>query len=129
MTRALALAGIDGHRRVFHEAGPRVRQLLRLDAELAAAYQSLGGAHQSRSRALPTAAPASVDGTVMVGELSERELEVLKHLAAMMGTEEIADALYVSVNTVKTHVRNILRKLAATRRNEAVRRARALGIV
>jgi LuxR family maltose regulon positive regulatory protein len=54
---------------------------------------------------------------------------VLRHLAAMMGTEEIADTMYLSVNTVKTHVRSILRKLAASRRNEAVRRARALGIV
>jgi LuxR family maltose regulon positive regulatory protein len=47
----------------------------------------------------------------------------------MLGTEEIADAMYLSVNTVKTHVRSILRKLAVSRRNEAVRRARELGIV
>jgi LuxR family maltose regulon positive regulatory protein len=37
--------------------------------------------------------------------------------------------MFVSVNTVRTHVRNILRKLGASRRNEAVRRARELGII
>jgi LuxR family maltose regulon positive regulatory protein len=50
-------------------------------------------------------------------------------MAAMLPTEEIAASLYVSVNTVKTHVRSILRKLSASRRNEAVRRARALGLL
>ena len=61
--------------------------------------------------------------------LSRRELEVLEGMASMMPTEEIAATLYVSVNTVKTHVRSILRKLCASRRNEAVRRARSLGLI
>ena len=65
----------------------------------------------------------------MVDALSQRELQVLQYLAAMLSTEEIAEAMYVSVNTVKTHVRSILRKLSASRRNEAVRRARTLGLV
>jgi LuxR family maltose regulon positive regulatory protein len=47
----------------------------------------------------------------------------------MLPTEEIAATLYVSVNTVKTHVRSILRKLSASRRNEAIRRARTLGLI
>lgn len=42
----------------------------------------------------------------------------------MMSTEEIAAELYVSVNTVKTHLRSIYRKLAVSRRSDAVRRAR-----
>jgi LuxR family maltose regulon positive regulatory protein len=127
--RAIALASTDGHRRAFHQAGPWLRHVLRRDAELAADYRALGTSTASaKSRpvvgsALPTGAP------VLVNALSERELQVLSHLAAMLGTEEIADAMYLSVNTVKTHVRSILRKLAASRRNEAVRRARELGIV
>jgi LuxR family maltose regulon positive regulatory protein len=56
-------------------------------------------------------------------------MEVLGGMAAMLPTEEIAASMYVSVNTVKTHVRSILRKLCASRRNEAVRRARALGLI
>ena len=66
-----------------------------------------------------------------VGEqaLSAKELEVLNHLAELLTTEEIAAAMYISVNTVKTHIRSILRKLAVSRRNLAVRRAQQLGIV
>jgi LuxR family maltose regulon positive regulatory protein len=58
-----------------------------------------------------------------------RELEVLGHLAQLLSTAEIAAAMFVSVNTVRTHIRSILRKLGATRRNEAVRRARELEIL
>jgi LuxR family maltose regulon positive regulatory protein len=54
---------------------------------------------------------------------------VLGYLDALLPTEEIAAKMFVSVNTVKTHVRAILRKLSAERRNEAVRRARDLGLV
>jgi LuxR family maltose regulon positive regulatory protein len=61
--------------------------------------------------------------------LTKRETEVLQGMAAMLATEEIAAQLFVSINTVKTHVRSILRKLAASRRNEAIRRARALGLI
>ncbi|RSM69579.1 helix-turn-helix transcriptional regulator [Actinoplanes sp. ATCC 53533] len=66
---------------------------------------------------------------VIVEALSPREMEVLRSMAALLPTEEIAATLYVSVNTVKTHVRSILRKLSAARRNEAVRRARSLGLI
>jgi LuxR family maltose regulon positive regulatory protein len=126
---ALTLAAADGHRRNFHQAGPRLRRLLRSDPELAASYQALGASPHAKPRAIAGGAPRSADAPIVVDSLSDRELEVLKHLAAMLGTEEIADTMYLSVNTVKTHVRSVLRKLAASRRNEAVRRARALGIV
>ena len=66
---------------------------------------------------------------MIVETLSRREMEVLQGMAAMLPTEEIAATLYVSINTVKTHVRSILRKLSASRRNEAVRRARSLGLI
>ena len=61
--------------------------------------------------------------------LSEREIEVLRLMSELLSTEEIGAAMFVSVNTVRTHVRSILRKLAVSRRNEAVRRARELAIV
>ena len=66
---------------------------------------------------------------MIVDSLSNREMEVLRHVAALLPTEEIAAVMYVSVNTVKTHLRSILRKLSASRRNEAVRRARSLGLI
>ena len=63
---------------------------------------------------------------VLVQPLTEREREVLGHLDALLPTRQIAAEMFVSVNTVKTHVRAILRKLSAKRRHEAVRRAREL---
>ncbi|WP_107481709.1 LuxR C-terminal-related transcriptional regulator, partial [Streptomyces pseudogriseolus] len=64
-----------------------------------------------------------------VEELSGRERDVLRRLAQAMSTEEIAADLYVSVNTVKTHLKNAYRKLSVGRRNEAVRRARELDLL
>jgi LuxR family transcriptional regulator, maltose regulon positive regulatory protein len=55
--------------------------------------------------------------------LTNRETEVLGYLAKLLTTDEIAAAMFVSVNTVRSHVRSILRKLGVSRRNEAVRRA------
>ena len=52
--------------------------------------------------------------------LTSRELEVLKHVAKGMSNREIADELYISENTVKNHVRNILEKLHLHSRMEAV---------
>jgi LuxR family maltose regulon positive regulatory protein len=61
--------------------------------------------------------------------LTPKEIEVLDHLEELLTTEEIADSMFVSVNTVRTHIRNIMRKLGVTRRYAAVRRARELGFV
>jgi len=84
---------------------------------------------ESSPRRLTLVRPESGDPAPAGQALTERELEVLRHLSALLTTEEIAAAMFISVNTVKTHVRGILRKLAVSRRNEAVRHARALGIV
>jgi LuxR family maltose regulon positive regulatory protein len=61
-----------------------------------------------------------------VEELSARELIVLQYMATSLSNHEIARELYLSVNTVKTHVKHVLRKLRATTRAEAVERAQAL---
>ena len=65
----------------------------------------------------------------MVEPLSERERELLRHVSGMLNTAEIASQMYISANTVKTHLRNIYRKLGASHRGEAVRRARQLGLI
>ena len=77
----------------------------------------------------PRRGPAPEDDPVLVEPLSKREMDVLLQMAAMLPSEEIAATLYVSINTVKTHVRSIFRKLSVSRRSEAVRRARALGLI
>jgi DNA-binding NarL/FixJ family response regulator len=56
-------------------------------------------------------------------EFSERELEVLRYLPTMLTASEIADELYISVNTVKAHARSIYAKLGVSRRQDAVVRA------
>jgi DNA-binding CsgD family transcriptional regulator len=61
--------------------------------------------------------------------ISDRELEVLRELAAGHSNKEIARRLDVSPNTVKTHVARLFEKLGASRRTEAIRRARELGLL
>jgi len=61
--------------------------------------------------------------------VTPRELAVLEHLAAGRSNKEIAAALHVSPNTVKTHVARLLEKLEAKRRTDAIARARELGIL
>jgi LuxR family maltose regulon positive regulatory protein len=62
-------------------------------------------------------------------ELTERELAVLRLLPSPLSRREIADALYVSPNTIKTHAKAIYRKLEATSREDAVARASELGLL
>jgi ATP/maltotriose-dependent transcriptional regulator MalT len=61
--------------------------------------------------------------------ISPRELTVLQHLAAGQSNKEIARALGVSPNTVKTHTARLYEKLGASRRTDAVARARELGLL
>lgn len=62
-------------------------------------------------------------------DLSSREMEVLDCLAKGMTTSQIAGILYISENTVKTHVRHILEKLEAANRAEAVSKATQMGLI
>ena len=61
--------------------------------------------------------------------LSQAEIRVLRYLPTKLSAPEIADQLYLSVNTVKTHMRHLYDKLGAHRRHEAVEQARALGLL
>jgi LuxR family maltose regulon positive regulatory protein len=59
-------------------------------------------------------------------QLTNKERLVLAHLARPSRYQDIADSLGISINTVRTHIRHIYRKLGVSRREEAVGRARAL---
>ncbi|XEC33030.1 hypothetical protein JAO84_30265 [Streptomyces fradiae] len=120
--RALREAGPEELRRPFLEAGPWIAPFLAAPSlrPLAAGWLAPGPA--------PGPAPAPVP-EAPVEPLSARERDVLSRLARTMSTEEIAADLYVSVNTVKTHLKSVYRKLSVHRRNEAVRRARDLGLL
>jgi len=99
-------------------------------AMVAAAFLGLGvwlGAQLfRRGPAAPFVPNSRVQETLGI---SGRELEVLALLAAGGSNKEIARKLEVSPNTVKTHVTKLFAKLEASRRTEAVQRARELGII
>ncbi|MET8280719.1 LuxR C-terminal-related transcriptional regulator [Micromonospora sp. NPDC005174] len=128
LEQVLDLAGPQGCRRAFTRAEPSVRDLLaaRLDAGTAhfpLVSDLVRGVEESTPR------PAVVPVGLLDEPLTERELTILRYLQSILSNVEIASELSLSVNTVKTHVRNIYRKLGATRRREAVRRARELRLI
>jgi len=61
--------------------------------------------------------------------LTQRELTILRYLSTPLSHREIAAEQFVSVNTVKTHVAKVYRKLGVNGRREAVRQAQALGLL
>ena len=61
--------------------------------------------------------------------LSQREVEVLQLLSQGYSNQEIADKLFVSLNTVKTHIQKIYQKLNAKRRTQAIQKARELALI
>jgi DNA-binding NarL/FixJ family response regulator len=91
--------------------------LLEVIAEITGLLAGNGPAPPARRLRLP------------VEPLSESELRVLRYLPTNLTGPEIANELYVSPNTVKTHVRNLYAKLGPHRRAEAVTRARNLGLL
>lgn len=130
LARALRLAAPEELRRPFREAPPAVQRVLSSDDRLLREHEWLShlGAHIPGQRLGPASGRAARAPEV-VEPLTAKELEVLEHLEELLTTEEIAEKMFVSVNTVRTHVRSILRKLGVNRRNAAVRKARDLGML
>jgi LuxR family maltose regulon positive regulatory protein len=75
------------------------------------------------------AAPAADPAQPLAEPISQAEARVLRLLQTSLSAPEIARELYVSVNTVRTHMRHLYDKLGAHRRLEAINRARALGLL
>lgn len=131
LVRALETAAPERLRRPFLEAPEEVRELLGHGAASTrhgwlrttepaptADEHALVGAQRS-----PVAGESRAGPAPAVPPLTAKEQEVLGYLAQLLTTDEIAATMFVSVNTVRSHVRSILRKLGVTRRNQAVRRA------
>jgi LuxR family transcriptional regulator, maltose regulon positive regulatory protein len=127
-----------GYVRVFADEGAPMAALL---GRLVAAQRTpqtaargiplsyLGRLVRAFHQAGPRAGPGTTVAPGLVEPLSERELEVLRLLAAGKPNQQIAEELVVAVNTVKKHVAHILDKLGAANRTEATARARELGLL
>jgi len=130
LERALRLGQPERLRLAFAMERTWIHPLLRRDPELAHAYQDLLEPRQMATSRIPAPRPDPEQPAPLIVEpLSDREREVLRLLSAMLSTAEIGTEMYISVNTVKTHLRSIYRKLSAARRGEAVRRARELKLI
>ncbi len=121
--RALEVAAPEDLRRPFADGGAAVRNLLQRHATLPTVH--------------PVVVAELIDGLERVSAppagllepLSSREREVLRLMPTLLPNTEIAGELFVSVNTVKTHVKSIYRKLEVSSRREAVARARQLHLL
>jgi LuxR family maltose regulon positive regulatory protein len=124
LRRAVTLAEPEGYVRIFADEGPPMASLLR-----AAAKQGIA---RDYVRRLLAAVNKAEDGTPasqgLIEPLSERELDVLRLLGTDLGGPDIARELIVSLNTVRTHTKNIYAKLGVNNRRAAVRRARELDL-
>ncbi len=129
LASALRLAEPEQLRLPFVIERGWIEPALRRDPELARAHWGVLAPSLSCDQ-LP-APPGSPEQRPILaaGPLTEREREVLRHLSGLLSTAEAASEMHISVNTLKTHLNHIYRKLAATRRGEAVRRARQLELI
>jgi LuxR family transcriptional regulator, maltose regulon positive regulatory protein len=122
--RAVTLAEPEGHVRVFAEEGPPMAALLKALARKKAT---------GFLRRLLAATARTADGTAvtqaLVEPLSERELDVLRLLGSDLDGPDIARELSVSLNTMRTHTKNIYAKLGVSSRRGAVRQAQQLDLL
>jgi LuxR family transcriptional regulator, maltose regulon positive regulatory protein len=100
--------------------------ILRHDPVLAAAFRQAFQPAPSLPRKPGSPGQAS---PAMIEPLTSRELEVLRQVAQMLSTDEIAQQMYLSVNTIKSHLKSIYRKLGVSHRGQAVRRAQQLALL
>jgi LuxR family maltose regulon positive regulatory protein len=126
LERALERAEGSRHAWPFLELGRRMETLLRQQIRVGTAHRALVG---ELLDAFADRAPAPRTVTPLLEPLSEREQAVLRYLPTALSNGEIAAELFVTTNTVKTHLRSIYRKLDVARRREAVERARDLRLL
>ena len=139
LERALALAEPEGYVRIFVDEGEAMRLLI-LDFRFSIEKQAPQDAHPLRGyverllAAFPQPREANPQSKIqnlkseMIEPLSERELEVLRLLGTELSGPEIASELIVSLNTLRTHTKNIFNKLGVNNRRAAVRRAEELNL-
>jgi LuxR family maltose regulon positive regulatory protein len=125
LNRAVTLAEPEGYVRVFIDEGRPMTAVLRLALRQQQAPSYLR--HLLAAQAPGDARPAPPQA--LIEPLSERELEVLRLLQSDLAGPDIAREISVSLNTLRTHTKNIYAKLGVTSRREAVRRGGELELI
>lgn len=125
LERALTLAEPEGYIRVFVDEGYPMTLLL----EKAMKHEIAPNYVQQLLRALGKTEERTSSSPALIEPLSEREREVLRLLETDMDGPDIARELMVSLNTLRTHTKNIYTKLDVKNRRSAVRRAEELGLL
>ena len=126
LQRALTLAEPEGYVRVFVDEGPPMASLLRAGREARGSPRAMSVDSWQLVNKTEDSAPASQG---LIEPLSERELDVLRLLGTDLDGPDIARELVVSLNTVRTHTKNIYAKLGVNNRRAAVRRAEELDLL
>ena len=131
LERALTLAEPEGYVRMFVGEGPPMASLLRRVAKQRTAWDYVRRLLDACRRAGATTpvARATPAGQRPVEALSERELQVLRLLGSDLDGPDIARELTVSLNTLRTHTKNIYAKLGVNNRRAAVRQAAELNLL
>lgn len=122
LERALEIGRAGGYVRVFLDEGEKMKDLLNR-------YQQQRKDEYAAGLLTAFGQPARPDQSALIEPLTARELEVLKLLALGMSNPQIAEKLYLSVGTVKTHVKHIYGKLGVDDRVKAAARARDLNLL
>ncbi|HLM63557.1 MAG TPA: LuxR C-terminal-related transcriptional regulator [Acidimicrobiales bacterium] len=123
---AVTLAQPVGFHRTFIAEGPTLWKLLESLPAHGRIAEYIADLLDASNRVVPSPAPANQDG--LVDPLSDREVTVLRYLASRLTCTEISQELYLSVNTVRSHVKAVYRKLGVNSRRDAVGRGRGLGL-
>ncbi|SOD74888.1 LuxR family maltose regulon positive regulatory protein [Jatrophihabitans sp. GAS493] len=124
LEQALSLAEPEGYVRVFADEGASMTLLLKAIAK----RRPHAGYVRRLLESHAGGVPAKLSST-LVDPLSDRELDILRLLTSDLTGPDIARHLSISLNTVRTHTRNIFTKLGVTSRRAAVRRASELGLL
>ena len=123
---ALDIAEPRGYANPILRYGAPVRSLLRRRIDKGTSHRAFAGELLEALEGRPS---SYVGQSSLLEPLSERELAVLRFLPTMLSNTDIAAEMFVSVNTVKTHLKHIYRKLDVTDRRRAVQRARELRLL
>ncbi|HUG15373.1 MAG TPA: LuxR C-terminal-related transcriptional regulator [Thermomicrobiales bacterium] len=130
LAEALAMAEPGGYVRTFVNEGAPMVQLLSAALARGINPDYVGTLLAACGSAVPSAPhPTRCPAQPPIDPLSPRELDVLRLVAQGLSNREIADRLYLALDTVKGHNRVIFSKLQVSRRTEAVARARELGLL